>query len=357
MSLGVLRDTANWIRWIRFDYHRSFRRANRPQMERYVTNLVRRPELQNPRRLISIGLTHRCQSQCEWCATGAYRKDAKGELTTEEVERLLREIARSRFVFNNVSFLGGECLLRSDLDHLVRYATDLGLFVHLSTNGLKLDEARVRRLMDAGLNSVFVAFDPGTPRDDKQRKRTEAVLAAVEGCVRLGLPCFFSVCVCKENVFSGDIEATIELGRQLGIAGVRLMPIRLSGNWLREDLDKVLDAREEAELRRLCTSGFAFITDDAARSAGRTCAAVAQRIVYLSPYGEVQPCHFFPFSFGNVRADALDSVLTRMWSHRLVRSRCDDCLLHDRDFRARYITPMRPGVQLPVSLVDAGSSP
>jgi len=349
-SLRLFADAANWMRWIRFDYERSFRRASARQIERHVRNLVTRPELRHPRRMISIGLTHRCQNTCEWCATGAYRKDARGEMKTEEVERVLSEIADSRFVIPNVSFLGGECLLRRDIDHLVKYATDLGLFVHLSTNGLKLDEACVKRLLRAGLNSVFVAYDP----NEKSEKRAEAVLRAVRASVENDLPCFFSVCVTKENVFSGDLEHTIALAHELRLSGVRLMPVRLSGNWLFEDMDKTLDTIEERHVRRLCESGFAYITDDASKSAGRACAAAAGKIAYLSPYGELQPCHFFPYSFGNVLEGRLDDLLEAMWSHRTVRSRCDDCLLHDRDFRARHVAPLR-GTRLPVSL--SSSSP
>ncbi len=332
----------------RFSYQRSFRRSSLRQVRRFLENLIARPPSSHPRRFVSIGLTHRCQCKCSWCATGAYRKEAKDEFTTDEVEHLLRDVSASRYVFDNISFLGGECLLRPDVYHLVQCAAELGLFVHLSTNGLKLDDECVSRLVESGLNSIFVSFSAAAPHDDKQRRHRQIVLEGVRSCVKQQLPCFFSVCVCRENVFNGDLERTIELARRLGIAGVRLMPVRLSGRWLREDSDRVLDRQEEWKVRSLCGSGFAFISDDCSNRLGAKCLTADHRIAYVSPYGEVQPCHFFPFSFGNVRSDSLDSILAGMWSHELTQSDGYRCLLHDDQFRSRNIDSIDPAAQLPV---------
>ena len=348
MDLDALRER---LCWLRFDYHRSFRRANAPQVRRVVRELFARPAASHPRMLVSIGLTHRCQARCAWCATGAYRKDARGELTTAEVRRLLARIACSRHVIHNVSFLGGECLLRRDLDVLVRAATDLGLSLHLSTNGLALDAARVRRLLAAGLHSVFVAASAGAPANAAERAKHERVVGAVRACVEEGLPCFLSVCVTRDEVRRGDAERVVALARELGVAGVRLFAVRRAGMWLWQGAGQTLEHDDAERLRRLCRSGFAFLTDDASRVAGRRCAALARRIAYVSPYGELQPCHFFPFSFGDVREGDFDAALERMWAHAMLRAESDDCVLHDETFRARHFARLRPERRLPVDLV------
>jgi MoaA/NifB/PqqE/SkfB family radical SAM enzyme len=338
------------INRLRFSYHRSFRRANFYQLRRFVDNFVGRPPGRHPRRFVSIGLTHRCQCRCEWCATGVYRKTAADEFTTNEVECLLDAISRSQYVFDNISFLGGECLLRDDIYHLVRYAARLGLFVHLSTNGLKLDEKCVRFLLQAGLNSLFVAYAPERPKNASEERHLESVLRGAQLCVKWKLPCFFSLCVSRENVFSGELERAIETAKQLGLAGVRLMPIRLSGKWLFQDGGRVLDRNEEWKVRSLCDSGFAFLTDDCSNEIDAKCPTVDHRIVYVSPYGDVQPCHFFPFSFGNVRTSTLDSILELMWAHPLIQSDGHACLLHDADFRMQNIAPIASTTELPISV-------
>jgi AdoMet-dependent heme synthase len=333
---------------LRFSYNRSFSRSNPHQLRRFLANSLGRPAIRHPRRFLSIGLTHRCQCRCDWCATGLYRKDSHGEMTTGEVEQLLQKIEGSRYVFDAISYLGGECLLRKDIYDLVRRAAQLGLFVHLSTNGLKLDDECVKRLIESGLNSIFVSISPDLSGDEHSIRRQERVLEGICLCVRRKLPCFFSVCVRRENVFSGDLERTLELARQLGAAGVRFMPIRLSGKWLNEDLDKTLDENEEWKVRSLCDTGFAFMSDDCSSRAGAKCLTADHRIVYVSPYGDVQPCHFFPFSFGNVRITEFDEILERMWSHDLTRSDGYTCFLHDPVFRSQNIASLRPDAGLPV---------
>lgn len=335
--------------WLRFSFHRSYARANRAQARRLVGDLIARPRVRTAG-IVSIGLTHRCQKRCAWCATAAYRRDGAGEMTTAEVERLLHEVAASRHRFRYVSFLGGEPLLRRDLAHLVRTATGLGLFLHLDTNGLLLDAPRVRALLRAGLNSAFVAWELGPAMDERTRRQRERVAAGVAECVRQGLPCFLSACACPGDVRGGHVARALEEGRALGAAGVRLFAVRPSGTWLHRAPEGLLGAAEVDELRRLCRSGYAFLTDDAERAAGRSCAAQGRRMAYVSPYGELQPCHFFPYGFASVRGGGLDAALGRMWSHPMLGARCDDCPLCDPAFRARHIAPLAAGASLPIVL-------
>ena len=83
---------------------------------------------------------------------------------------------------------------------------------------------------------------------------------------------------------------------------------------------------------------------------GLKCPAARGNLAYVSPYGDVHPCHFFPFSFGNVRDGDLDSILKRMWRHTMLQTESCACLLHDSVFRSQHITPLDPQIKLPVSV-------
>lgn len=342
--------TGKSLNWLRLEYRRSFRRANVRQLRRFVGNLVRRPPARHPRKFLSVGLTHRCQYSCDWCATALYRKNAAQEFTTEEVERLLTAISRSRFVFDHVSLLGGECLLRADVFQLVRYAARLGLFVHVSSNGLKLNDECAKRLAAAGLNSAFISLPVEPPRTERDLRVRETALAAMRACARVDLPCFASLCVVRETVYSGDLERAVGLARQNGAVGARLMPVRLAGKWLWQGTDKVLTPEEEWKVRSLCADGYSFISDDFSRDLGLKCPSADRRIVYVSPYGDIHPCHFFPYVFGNVRTAELDGVLDRMWAHDMFRSDGYACFLQEQDFRSRYVQTLAPGTPLPVKI-------
>ena len=80
-------------------------------------------------------LADRCNHACGHC----YQvQGLKGELTREQIERLLREFrASGGFV---VTFSGGEATLRDDLIRLLGYAHELGLATILYTNGFTMTE-------------------------------------------------------------------------------------------------------------------------------------------------------------------------------------------------------------------------
>jgi len=57
---------------------------------------------------------------------------------------------------------GGEPLARTDILELVRSARDAGLYVNLITSGMPLDEARLAKLLEAGLDHLQLSFQGAT---------------------------------------------------------------------------------------------------------------------------------------------------------------------------------------------------
>ncbi len=89
---------------------------------------------------LSVNVTLRCNLSCVMCTT-CY--DAP-ELTTAELKRLVNEAADMGVrVFNP---LGGEPLVRQDLEEALAHAVERGMFVTLTTNGTLLRPERAARL-------------------------------------------------------------------------------------------------------------------------------------------------------------------------------------------------------------------
>ena len=89
---------------------------------------------------LSVNVTLRCNLSCVMCTT-CY--DAP-ELSTAELKRLVDEAADMGVrVFNP---LGGEPLVRQDLEEVLAHAVDRGMFVTLTTNGTLLRPERAARL-------------------------------------------------------------------------------------------------------------------------------------------------------------------------------------------------------------------
>ena len=85
----------------------------------------------NPRPVRTrVELTYGCNLRCVHCYNPTHQ--AKNELGTDEVKRVLRELMEAGCLW--VSFTGGELFSRRDVCELVQFAQDLGLVVTLVTN-------------------------------------------------------------------------------------------------------------------------------------------------------------------------------------------------------------------------------
>ena len=86
-----------------------------------------------------------------------------------------------------VIFSGGEVLVRADLEEAGAEVTRRGYPWGMVTNGMALDDARLRSLMDAGLRSVSVSFD-GFEREHNYIRRNprsfDRALEAIRRIVR-----------------------------------------------------------------------------------------------------------------------------------------------------------------------------
>ncbi len=105
-------------------------------------------------RQLTIAITAQCNFRCIGCRYG--RDFMVGEQLSLDTIKEVLDDARGAGV-NTVRFYGGEPLLHKDLHHMVRYATDLGIEVYVTTNAVLLDR-RADELVDAGLKWVSMGF-------------------------------------------------------------------------------------------------------------------------------------------------------------------------------------------------------
>jgi len=114
--------------------------------------------------LIAINLTERCNLACAHCYMDAHTRacGSHDELRTDEVKHLLDEIA-ARSTETLVVLTGGEPTLRSDLVELVSHGRQRGLMMVVGSNGVRLNEARVRALKQAGAMGIGISLDSLNP--------------------------------------------------------------------------------------------------------------------------------------------------------------------------------------------------
>ena len=105
-------------------------------------------------------LTYRCPLHCAFCYNPVDFARQEAELDTEtwrDVISQARELGAAQ-----IGFSGGEPLLRDDLETLVAHARGIGFYTNLITSGIGLNETRIARLKDAGLDHIQLSFQDST---------------------------------------------------------------------------------------------------------------------------------------------------------------------------------------------------
>ena len=131
---------------------------------------------------IHLSVTDRCFLPCAHC--DIYKNEAE-DLPESTWARVIDELA----VWvgpASMNFVGGEPLLRSDLERLMKRATDRGFTVTFNTNAWLLNDKRARALCDAGASVAYLSLDGVKEATvDHSRGKPGTYKKVLEACDRL----------------------------------------------------------------------------------------------------------------------------------------------------------------------------
>lgn len=277
--------------------------------------------------ILYLEVIKRCNLRCGHCGfpTGY---PARGRvLTTGEIRSLLDESVRLNTRI--VSFGGGEPFLRKDLQGLLSYGDQLGLSMHVDTNGTLVDENLARGL-DAlkRLTLVTSLEHPDAGRNDEVRgdgvhakvARAVELVRRHAPRVRVGINCVIT----PLNLDS--LASMVELGARWGVNAVQFTPAHGNLNHgfgpgdldhryvlttahaapLALEIERVLD---RASRLGLGTSSAPYLRNIPAWLRGRSMPTCYAGFVYanIDPYGFLFPCYDHRESI-NVRREGLASA-------------------------------------------------
>lgn len=281
-------------------------------------------------RQIWIGVTYQCQCKCVHCFAGPFLNKNKDELSREEIFKLLKNVRQMGFI--DVCYFGGEPLLREDLPELIRFSSSKGLLTSLYTNGILLTKEKVEELRKAGLHLCNVSLDSVFPeRHNSLRGYKGCYEKAVEGIENLissGIKCNIWTYAKRDDVKDADLKdlkALVELGRQLKVQKVVILFPIASGNWLC-GFENILTESERMMVRKIHEPPFVvleFPSEDSHCRAG-------ERMVYVTPHGDVSPCPAISQYYGNVRDEPFEEILKKINSDfsKAKKTNCGECIIN-----------------------------
>ena len=253
-------------------------------------------------------LTYRCNERCTHCYLDVLPANhaAPGELTTDEGLRLLADLHELGAL--NLTFSGGEPLLRRDFFVLAARARELGFVLRIFTNGLLITPTLADRLADLHAYAVEISIygadaathDAITRRPGSFARSTAALALLAERKVRTVL----KTPLMHENVrqFRQIKQLAADLGARFRY-DLTLIP-KLSG--------------DRAPLRHLLTYAdllwFYRETLTPAQMKVRTLTGgcrtcnIGVSAVAIDPHGDIFPCLETRRCAGNVRSATLRTI-------------------------------------------------
>jgi heme d1 biosynthesis radical SAM protein NirJ len=135
-----------------------------------------------PGPVVIWNLIRRCNLNCIHCYSLSSDVDFPGELTTEQVFKVMDDLKATRVPVLILS--GGEPLLRPDIFAISARAKAMRFYVGLSSNGALIDEPAAQRIAEIGYDYVGVSLDGIGAVHDRFRRVPGAYDASLEG-VRL----------------------------------------------------------------------------------------------------------------------------------------------------------------------------
>ena len=296
-----------------------------------------------------IAVTWRCNNACQFCYAGCGTDIHAGtpravsgsngkEMTLKEVKRILR-IFRDDARIPFFSFTGGEPLLRSDLEEMIRHARGLGLQMNLVTNGTLADGPRARSLFEAGLRTAQVSVEspreqvhdhltrrPGSWRQTLEGIRamreagisvqTNTTVTAVTAADAPSMPAFL------KSLGVGRFAMNLYIpGAHEGHAAEDSAANHPGESALKDELflpysraGAVIDnVREAARREGLVFFWYSPIPhchyNTIARGLGNKSCAAMDGLLSVSPPGDVLPCSSYPLSMGSL----LETGFRQIW--------------------------------------------
>jgi uncharacterized radical SAM superfamily Fe-S cluster-containing enzyme len=194
-----------------------------------------------------IDVTNRCNLRCPICFANAATAGYLYEPTQDEIWSMLQNLRSNLPVPpNSIQFSGGEPTVRDDLPELVALAKRAGFdHIEVNTNGIRVskDPAFIRKLLDAGLSTLYLQFDgmnSGPYIAARGVDLLDTKLKALENCRVVGLDSVVLVPTIVRGLNDDQIGSIIRFAAKNFdvIRGVNFQPVSMAGridkNRLRE---------------------------------------------------------------------------------------------------------------------------
>jgi pyrroloquinoline quinone biosynthesis protein E len=304
----------------------------------------------NPLALIAE-LTHRCPLHCVYCSNPLELQNRANELTTATWTRVFQEAAQAGVL--QADLTGGEPLARTDIIELVRAARTAGLYVNLITSGMPLDEARLAKLIDAGLDHLQLSFQGACEETANEISGTKAhaqKLRVLELLRQVRVAVTLNFVIHRANI--GQIDEMLALAESSSATRVEFANVQYYG-WAfanrerllptRAQLDRSIETLKSAQERLRGKIRVENVAPDYYAKYPKPCmGGWGRKLMLITPTGDALPCHAAQIIPGLHFENVKDRSLREIWQNSTafqkfrgeawMQEPCKSCDRREQDF-------------------------
>lgn len=262
-------------------------------MNRYPFCLFRIPE-RGGRVLWEI--TNTCNYRCSYCIFSSEAKRYENELTTEEVKKTIKDLKKNNFTY--IKFTGGEPFTRTDMTEILKYASELGFDMDISTNASLITDEIAKELKNIEFPMVHVSLD-GNDRETHEYVRGkntfERTLKGIQYLTANNVYTRIGTVIYKKN--EDKLQEIIDLAVQLKANEIIFSFMeavgRLDGDEELISKRTIESVKQEIEKLAIKYEGqiqvkYSF-TENKECETDECCPAV-NKFLYINNLGQVSPC-------------------------------------------------------------------
>src|SRR6202047_3480194 len=281
------------------------------------------PPLTHPLALIAE-LTHRCPLHCVYCSNPIELTNRSEELPAETWYQVFQQAAQ--LGVRKADLTGGEPLARPDILELIRSARVAGLYVNLITSGMPLDEVRLAKLVDAGLDHFQLSFQAAheeTAQEISNTKSHAQKLRVLEWLKKVRVAVTLNFVIHRRNI--DQIQEMLQIAESSSATRVEFANVQYYGwafanreNLLptREQLERSLEIIKSADQRLRGKIRIESVVPDYYAKYPKPCmGGWGRKLMLITPNGDALPCHAAKIIPGLQFANVTQSGLREIWEN------------------------------------------
>ncbi len=245
-------------------------------------------------------LTYKCPLHCVFCYNPLNYAQNQQELTKAQWLDVLQQARQLGAA--QLGFSGGEPLQRNDLEDLIEEGHRLGFYTNLITSGVGLNEARIIRMKDVGLDHIQLSFQDSTKEMNdflSSTKTFDLKMRVAKLIKQYDYPMVLNVVLHRYNL--DHVGRIIEMADAMGVEYLELANTQYYG-WGLANRAQLMPDRQQLERAEAIVSDYRtrfgnkmrilFVVPDYFETRPKACMnGWGSVFLGIAPDGSALPCH------------------------------------------------------------------